>query len=246
MSKYIATGLQGNVGVLLQNEFDSIREYTKTLENINGTIFMHLASKSNGSWQEIVHSNINYLCEVIEFCRIKGIKKIIFFSAISIYSQEDLYSTSKLLGEKILKESGLQVLVLRLPMILTLETQNGILNRIIHKLQKDDEIILYNYDKKFNNFISVKEICDFIKEYKFKNDFEIVNLATSKEMTLYEIVEFMKAFLSSKSKITLEKGCKPLLEIDVDRLRNEFNYKPQKVKNTLHTWLEKRGKYEYK
>lgn len=242
MITYMATGLQGNVGLLLQKEFDNICEYKKSVDDVNEKVFIHLASKSSGFWSEIINSNIHYLCEVIEFCKKKAIKKIIFFSAVSIYSNEDLYSTSKLLGEKILEKSGLKVLVLRLPMILTQDTQNGILNRIVHKLQKDEDIILYNHNKKFNNFISVKEICNFIKEYKFRKKFEIVDLGTAKDMTLYEIVEFMKCFLSSKSKIKLKKGDMPLVNIDTDKLINEFKHKPIKTKKSLKNWLESRGK----
>jgi len=124
-NQYIITGASGYVGSLLKHTLDSFIQYSPSLEIKNRSILIHLASKSEGSYEEIVKSNINYLCEVIAFCKKNNIEKFIFFSAISIYTHDDLYSTSKLFGEKILEESGLKILVLRLPMILTKNKKNG-------------------------------------------------------------------------------------------------------------------------
>lgn len=242
LNKYVISGINGNVGKLITSYFVDYEIFNNSLKSSSASIFIHLASKSYGHYEEIIKSNIDYLVETIKFCKKCNIKNFIFFSAFSINNKDDFYSKSKLFGEYILRESDLNVLVLRLPMILTTNSQNGILNRIVQKLEKDDEIVLYNYNKKFNNFISVKEICNFIKAYKFRKKFEIVDLGTAKDMTLYEIVEFMKCFLSSKSKIKLKKGDMPLVNIDTDKLINEFKHKPIKTKKSLKNWLESRGK----
>jgi len=153
MSKYILSGVNGNVGSLLKYKLHDFSEYSKHLKIRNEKIFIHIAAKTNGQYPEIIDSNINYLCEILDFCRSNNIKKVIFFSAISIKNKDDLYSISKLFGEKILKNSGLKVLILRLPMILTKDNKDGILNRIVQRLEKDEDIILYNGERKFNNFI---------------------------------------------------------------------------------------------
>ena len=242
MNKYIISGLSGNIGSLIKNEFSNVTEYSKHLNIENQNIFIHLASKSTGSYKNILKSNITYLSEVIEFCNKNNIKKFVFFSAISINTSEDLYSTSKLLGEKILKESGLDVLIIRLPMVLTRDIKNGILNRIIQKLEKNEDITLYNGDRKFNNFISIYDIYSFIINYHFKKKYEIIGLASSKENTLSEFVELMKNKLNSKSKIICSKKRHDFFNVSIKRAKNKYNYNPSKNEKILSNWIKIRNK----
>lgn len=239
-AKYILSGLNGNIGSQLRNKLVNYVEYDKKIKAYNKSIFIHLASKSSGEYKSMIKSNIDYLIEVIDFCKKNKVKKLVFFSAISIYNKQDIYSITKLLGEKILKETSLKVLVLRLPMVLTQECENGVLNRIVKKLKKNDDITLFNADKQFNNFISVNDIYNFISKYEFKKKFEVVDLSTDKKMTLLEITNFMKDFLSSTSTIVLEKSDDLLLNINLDRAIKKYNYKPLKTKKILKQWLEQR------
>lgn len=238
-AKYILNGLSGNVGSLLKVKFANFSQYHKDLITKDEEVFIHIAAKSQGRCEDIVRSNIDYLLEVIDFCKKNNIKKIVFFSAISIYTKNDLYSTSKLLGEKILKESGLKVLVLRLPMILTADATNGILNRIIHKLEQNKKIVLYNADRKFNNFIGVDDIYDFIINYNFKKDYELVNLASKKDSTLFEIVKFLKSLLNSKSKIIKSKQANDFFNVPLKKAVKKYNFKPTSSKKVLVKWIKK-------
>jgi len=239
MPKYILNGLNSNVGSLLKDKFVNFSQYHKNLVTKGEDTFIHIAAKSQGRCEDIVESNINYLLEVIGFCKKNNIKKIVFFSAVSIYTKDDLYSTSKLLGEKILKEAGLKVLILRLPMILTADTTNGILNRIIYKLKQNKEIVLYNADKKFNNFIGIDDIYDFISNYNFKKDYELVNLASKKDSTLFEIVKFLKSLLNSKSKIIQSEQTGNLFKVSLKKAVKKYNFKPTSSKKVLVKWIKK-------
>ncbi len=241
--KYILSGIKGNIGSQLKNKLPEYIEYNKNIKPDNKSIFIHLASKSSGNYKSIVKSNIDYLIEVINFCTKNNIQKLVFFSAISIYNKQDVYSITKLLGEQILKESNLKVLILRLPMVLTKESKNGILNRIVSKLETNEDIILFNADKIFNNFISVNDIYKFIKNYKFKKKFEIVDLSTAKDLTLLEITNIMKDYLSSTSCVIQKKSKDSLLRISLDKATIKYNYKPIKTKKILKQWLKEKYKY---
>ena len=242
MPKYILSGVNGNVGSLLQQKFKSFSEYSKSLIVTDEKIFVHIAAKSHSDYKDIVQSNLNYLCEVIEFCKINNIKKFIFFSAISIYTNGEIYSISKLLGEKVLKESGLEVLVIRLPMILTKEKKNGVLNRIVQKLEKNEDIVLYNGYRKFNNFISIDDIYNFISSYSFRKKYEIVDLASSKENKLVEIVKSLKGNLSSKSKVILSKQSNDFFNISIKKAKYKYQYNPSKTEKILSNWIKIRNK----
>jgi len=240
-NKYIISGINGNVGSLLKNQLGYFSKYTPTLKVQDETVFIHLASKSEGTYQDIIKSNIDYLCEVIDFCKKNGIEKFIFFSAISIYTHEDLYSTSKLLGEKILKESGLKVLILRLPMILTRNRKNGILNRIMHKLEKNEEVLLHNADKNFNNFIGIDDLLVVIKNYSFEKNYENINLAANQELSLLEIVNYLKQQTNSSSKIKLFDQNAASFNIDIKQAKDSYNFIPNNTYTILSQWLEVRG-----
>jgi len=227
LCKYVGNGLNGNIGKLLQ-------KYIKFEQD--GDVFLHLAAKSNGSYEEIVKSNINYLIETINYCKKNSIKNFVFFSAISIYNKDNLYSVSKKMGEKILEESGLNVLALRLPMVLTKDKENGILNRIRKKLINNENVILYNADKKFNNFISVEEIADFIIKYRFDKQYEIIDIATDSDLTLLEIVKFMKSELNSNSNIEIGKN-NGYMPVNLAKAK-EYGFKSLDTKQIIKDWLK--------
>lgn len=238
MPKYILNGLSGNVGSLLKHKFNNYSEYNKSLKVTDEKIFVYIAAKSTGKYDEIIDANINYLSEIIKFCKSNKINKIIFFSAISIYTKSDLYSTSKLLGEKMLEESGLNVLVIRLPMILTNDKKNGVLNRIVQKLEKNEDIVLFNADKKFNNFVSIDDIHSFIIRYSFKKKFETIDLGSKKDNTLFDIVQFLKHLLKSKSNILINKQNSPFFNISIKKAEKN-SYKPTNTKKKLKNWIIK-------
>jgi len=244
LPKYILSGIDGNVGSILKKDIDDRDVYRIDTKSSDADIFLHLASKSSGSYDVIVKSNITYLMKCIEFCKKNHIKQFIFFSAISIYTNDDLYSLSKLLGEKILKESELDVLIIRLPMILTNDCHNGILNRIMMKLENNEDTILYNGHKKFNNFIAVDDILHFISNYKFHKKYEIVDLSLKSEYTLFEIVKFLKKEIHSKSNIILSEEKHPFLTISISKAIKEYHYKPESTKKRLNSWLKIRGQNE--
>lgn len=239
MSKYILTGSNGNIGSQLELLLDNI-PYARDMPINDEEVLLHLASKSIGEYKTIIKSNIDYLIEIINFCEINNIKKLIFFSAISIYNKQDIYSITKLLGEKILAESKLKILILRLPMVLTRDTENGILNRIVKKLEKNEEIFLSNADAKFNNFIGVKDISNFILTYKFEKKYELLNLASKNEHTLYEIVNFMREKISSHSKIIKIANDNNYYNINVDQIQNNYKFNSSSALNTIDEWMRLR------
>lgn len=237
MNNYIISGINGNVGKLFSNYFVDYDIFDKSVKSSNSTIFIHLASKSYGNYREIIKSNIGYLIKTITFCKQNGIKNFIFFSAFSINNKDDFYSNSKLFGESILRESGLNVLILRLPMILTHNKTNGILNRIVTKLENNEKIDLYNSEQRFNNFICVHDIVHFIKAYSFKKKYEIINIASNCDHTLYEIIFFIKEILHSKSIINKCGSQDNMSFIDTSKLIIEYKFCPSDTKEVLSNWL---------
>jgi len=254
--KYIISGEKGNIGSLLKKKLKNVSFYNENTYSSNADVFIHLASKSDDSAIKIVESNISYLLQVIHFCKRNSIKKFIFFSAMSIYNNTNkenvhekdfyfntnLYSTSKLLGENILEESTLEVLIIRLPMVLTRDHKNGVLNRIVEKLKKNQDVLLKNSHKLFNNFISIDDIYNFIIDYKFEKNFEKINLASKKENTLLEITEFLKKKLSSRSIIITSNEQCDFFNISIKKAKKLYKYKAIRNETKLSNWIKLRRK----
>ena len=242
MYKYIISGINGNTGTLLKDKFLNYETYSNNMQSSDADIFIHLAAKTTGSYTEIIESNIYYLSQIIDFCKTQNIKNIIFFSAISINTHTDLYNTSKLLAEQMLKASGLKVLVLRLPMILTQESNNGILNRIANQLINNEDIILHNANKAFNNFIDINEIYNFINTYTFIKEYERINLASNNDWTLEKVIEFLKIKLDSTSSININRDDFPYFNVCTQKAIKEYSYTPIDNAEKLSNWVKTRKK----
>lgn len=237
LNKYIISGINGNVGKLLAQYFEGYDTFDNSSKSSSTNIFIHLAAKSYGEYEEIVESNINYLIKAIKFCERNGIKNFIFFSAFSISNKDDFYSSSKLFGEQILRESRLNVLILRLPMILTEDSTHGILNRITTKLENNHDIDLYSSEQKFNNFVCVDDIADFIKSYSFKKKNETINMASKGDNSLYEVVYFIKEILQSKSIIQNHNSQNSGNCVDITKLTSEYAFYPRDTREILSNWI---------
>ncbi|QKF83314.1 SDR family oxidoreductase [Halarcobacter ebronensis] len=260
---YLISGINGNVGnellpLFLKNS-DITYKKADLKKNINAKCFIHLAAKTGNNYNDLIDSNIEYLRTIIEYCYKNGIKKFIFFSAMSIYGNQNklnvsekssyknlnLYSTSKLFGEKILEESSLKCLILRLPMILTKDSSNGFLNRFLLKLNNDETIYLYNAKKLSNNFIDVESIFNFIIGYRFEKQYELLNLALEQEMSLKDIVLYLKKEIKSKSTILENNEKYNFFNISIEKAKVLYGFTPNNTKSVLKKWVLKRKRNNF-
>lgn len=260
----LITGEKGDVGSLLMKLYrdngNEIMPFDKK-KDIRADRILHLAAKSPpASAEDIINSNILYLQEVIEYACKNDIREFVFFSAVSIYGNQNkedvcesdcmvepnLYGVSKLLGEKLLSEAPFNVLSIRLPAVLGIRNKTNFLSRCYLKLRNSEEIELTNSDRLFNNFISVKNIFEFLISLKLKKKFDVVNLASKKEMTLLEIVELMKDSMNSRSKVISLDKMNAFFNISAQKAETEYGFEPHSAREAIASWLQYRETYESK
>lgn len=258
----LITGSSGDVGSILykfyKREGFDILPFDGKID-IEADRILHLAAKSPpANSEEIIKSNITYLQSVVDFATRNKISELIFFSAISVFGKQnkenvdendciiepDIYSVSKLLGEKILSESLLNVLCLRLPAVLGFKNKTNFLSRCYIKLKNNEDIELTNPHRLFNNFISIENIFNFIKYIKIKRKFDIVNLASRKEMTILATVEVMKKAMNSTSNISILGNNSSFFNISTEMAESEYGFIPCRAKNTITRWIQQREGYE--
>ncbi len=233
--KYIMTGYTGSVGTILSKEFKYIEHIDINKNFIDIDVFLHLAASTNK--KNIINSNINYLEQSIEFCFKNKIRNFVFFSSVSIYGKQNsisinenwsgnelsLYGISKLFGETYLKNQNLNILILRLPAILT-KKDNTYISSLLTSLKNNETITLKNYNKNFNNFIGIDDIVKFIKKYNFSKPYEVLNFASSQQQSLRDIVLYLHKKINSKSKIVYNDERSDFYNLSIDKLTNEYKF----------------------
>jgi nucleoside-diphosphate-sugar epimerase len=249
------TGQNGDIGSILMGLGASCGVRFVELDKCAGheaSLLVHLAAKSMpSSLDDMIASNVLYTGETISKAQELGIKKAVFFSAVSVYgtqTQENVsedaclmepncYGATKYLAEKLFDESSIDTLVLRLPAILGRRNKTNIIARVKEKLQNNERVVLFNADRVFNNFIDVESIFKFITTVDIAKDFDILNLAVRQEVTLYEIVLFMKDLLSSSSDIVCSYEPKPFFNISTTKASREYGFVPPSPYEVLKRWV---------
>ncbi len=259
--KFAFTGQNGDIGSILFKKLSLLGancvDFNKDQKDVD--ILLHIAAKSPPATNdEIIESNIVYLQKVANEAKKNGIKNIIFFSAISSYgtqNKEDLnesdsinnpsfYGLSKLVGEKYLSECGINTLALRLPAVLGYKNRTNFLARIYEKCENNETIDLSNANRIFNNFIAVDSLASFILRVKIRDGFDVINLASNKELTIKDVANTIIAELNSKSKLNILDKDSDFFNICTKKAELEYSFNPQNAKNAIINWIRERKIYE--
>lgn len=263
--KLMITGEKGDVGSVIyklykENGFEIYR-YNGKKPNTRIDTIIHLAAKSPpASAEEILKSNVDYLKEIVDYSERNNIKEFIFFSTMSVFgtqykeglNEDDylngptitLYGASKLFGEKYLQDSSLNVLSIRFPAILGFRNTTNLFSRFYMKLIENEPVEVTNYNKIFNNFISIENIFDFLKDVNIFKKFDVINLASEKELALGEIVQLMKEELNSKSEIIFSDEERNFFNISTEKAIFEYNFKAHDARESIKRWICRRQEYE--
>lgn len=253
-SKIVISGANGAVGELLFNKFKQDNYSVEKLDleklDTNYDFFIHLAANTKN--ENIVESNIIYLQKCIEYCKKTNIKKFIFFSSVSVYGNINMmnvseksnyghenttYGLSKLFGESLLKEEDFDVLVLRLPAVLTRNTKNTFLYKLYERLMNNEDIVITNGNKLFNNFIDIDSLYSFLISYKFEIKYDLFILAVEQNNTLLEIVELLKMMLNSQSNIISSDKENNFFNLDNKKGISYSPYIQTSTENILRKWI---------
>jgi UDP-glucose 4-epimerase len=158
--------------------------------------------------------NVNGTLNVLEFCRKKNIKKIVFMSSAAIFGNYEkkitestiaipttVYGSTKLTGEqycKIYSELfGVNAVILRPFNIYGLRQNDnyaGVITKFLTKLKQNKSPVIFGNGKQTRDFIHVTDIVKAIlKSLSYKTKFDVFNLATSKSTSINQLASmFLK------------------------------------------------------
>lgn len=258
----IITGSGGDIGSILASLYRKAGAAVYSPDEAirhGASVILHLAAKSPpASCDEMINSNILYLRDVLQSAQNNNIENMIFFSAVSVYGdldkeevneddppeQPSFYGLTKLIGEKYLKESAINTLCLRLPAVLGFRNKTNIMSRLFLKLINNEAIELTNHDKLFNNFISVENIFEFIINLRLKLKHDTINLASAKDLTLFDIATLMKNLMGSKSTIRVLREKKNFISISTKKAELQYNFVPYDAAGVITRWVKQRTAHE--
>ncbi|MCB2178348.1 SDR family oxidoreductase [bacterium] len=186
---------------------DSLRSY-----NLDVVIFISTREEQiltgNGNHTGLQLENLR---SVLEIAQKENIKKFFYISSAEVYGDvEDLSEGTTpqpntinghavFAGEQfcsVIREStGLDITILRVPFIFGEKEKNSLLVNLIKKSKHNSEVILPGSEDTIVNFLHVRDVSDFLSRVlddSQKYHEYLVNLSSSKDITLGELAKLLK------------------------------------------------------
>lgn len=244
MTKILVTGSRGFIGKQVINKLnssdvitdsiDSKRIDLKNIEEVmklnSSDVVIHLGGKTRKGlvWEEYFNNNVVGTLNILEYCILKKIKKMIFVSSY-VYGKpkklpiseehsiepHNFYTKSKYLAEQLCefyaKNSDLDIIILRPFNIFGRTLPKGFLiSNLLKSIQTNEKITITNKDSK-RDFLHIDDFVDIIlkiKDSDFK--FEIFNVGSGKSYSFNEVIEKIE-------NISMEK-------LNLEYIENEENF----------------------
>ncbi|MBF0559230.1 MAG: NAD(P)-dependent oxidoreductase [Nitrospirae bacterium] len=252
--KVLLTGARGDIGSSLCKLYEKQKSVHNDGRGKKSAFrIIHLAVKAPPSGtDDMIASNIMFLDKVIRFARKERVDELVFFSAMAVYgkiNQDNIseeagffnpsfYALTKLLGEEMLKDQPFKTICLRLPAILGLRNKTNLLYRLFEKFIGNETVCLTNAGKMFNNVISVDGLFRFIDNLSITKQHDIINIASKKDATLYDIAVLMKERLDSKSEIKTSCDTSSFFNISTLKAETSYGFIPDSTVGSVSMWLD--------
>ena len=229
-----------------EDRFKSLKLDLSNLSNFKNLLeekidtFVHVASaipSMNLTNDEMFNINVTSTNLLLRHLMENQCETFILISSMSVYgtillpivSEEylphapDVYGRSKAEAERLFLELPIDkdVLVVRLPGIVGMNTKHNFLSKVIFNLKSSEKLVLNNPDSLFNNVAHVKDVARFLVHFLKKqksNSNRVVNFASSSTLKLRDFVIQLKHALDSDSEISWNEGGKTPFLISIDRL----------------------------
>lgn len=212
----------------------------------NYDVLIYSAASSHGSAEKYVQDNVVTAVTMMNFCKLHGIKRIIYLSSDSIYGEINtdvvtesatmlnpgIYGVTKYLAERIIIESGIPYYILRMPGVVGKSWREVFICNLMMALKNNEHINLYNMDRAFNNILDIDDLTQFINRlctYENTNRSEVFLLGNIEKPHLKEVVYYIKKLYHSTSEIdNMETDAKRYFTLDVSKAV-EYGYSSKKI-----------------
>jgi len=232
------------------------KNFEKIPEGID--LIIHLAA--NARVYDLIENpeksfeNIKILFNVLEFSRLRNIRRMIFSSSREVYGEnssmnklqseenqirggENLYSASKISGEFLIKaynkSHGLNFLILRFGNVYGMyDEYDRVIPAFIRKCKKNEDLTIIGRDKRID-FIYIDDLVEgiilSIKKFdKIKN--ETINVGSGLATPIMKIAEFIKKEMRKENSIIIKDNrTGEVLNsvLDISKAKRILNFYPK-------------------
>lgn len=217
----------------------------------NYNVMIYSAAVSNATVDKYVQDNVVTAISIVNFCKEHNVERIIYLSSDSIYGElntdvvteravmvnPDMYGVTKYLAERIIIESGIPYYILRMPGVVGRVWKNNFISNLMSRIKNNENIELYNMDRKFNNILNIDDLTEFIVTLcdcgnKDKIS-EIFLLGNMEAVELKQLVFYIKELHHSTSLISnVDTDKKRYFTLDITRAV-EYGYSSKNIKKII-------------
>lgn len=214
-------------------------------------IMIYSAATSYATADKYVTDNVVTAVSIVNFCRKCHIQRIIYLSSDSIYGEINtdvvteravmvnpgIYGITKYLAERIIIESGISYYILRMPGVVGRVWRSNFISNLMSRIKNNENIELYNIDRKFNNILDIDDLTQFIVtlcDCENKDQIsEIFLLGNMETVELKKLVFYIKELHHSTSLISnFDTDKKRYFTLDITRAV-EYGYSSKNIKKII-------------
>ena len=195
---------------------------------------------------ETVTAHVCKLNEVLSQCKFSSLTYLsstrVYINSTSGFAAEtdkimvdpmnpdDLYTLTKLTGERLCLSSGRNTKIARLSNVCgKADSSTNFLFQLIDDIQKTGKVELHQTLTSAKDYILMSDVVDLLINIALKGKEKIYNLASGVNTTNAEIIENLHKYFTFSSTINATAKEVVFPVILNNKIRDEFNYNPKKI-----------------
>ena len=144
---------------------------------------------------------------------------------------EDIYNISKIMGESLcLATNNSNVRIARISNVIGNNfNADDFLSSLIHDAVINKKIIMHSTAQSEKDYVNVNDVVKLLPKISLKGKFKIYNIASGNNIKVKEITDEIIKNVDYKITYSSDAIEKIHRKIDIQRIKNEFNYKPTSI-----------------
>lgn len=234
----------------LYNDYDA-------LNDMEFDVVVHFASQLYGdNIRAFLDNTVQATRNLLDVAEKKKVKQFVYISTISVCGEtegtinEDTkrinpndYEITKWIGERLLESSSIKdKTIIRLPRLLgkNIDYTAPWLPKVSYSIMQNEDVYYYHPNAKYNTVCHTDDLAGFINDIidgKIENG--VYDIGADQEMSILEILEFLKDRLNSKSNLIEIDAVKAdrCHSVDISKAKNA-GFKADTVRNTLEKYVD--------
>lgn len=147
---------------------------------------------------------------------------------IDVMDADDLYTLSKLTGERLCLSSGKQTKIIRLSNVVGKDDSNiNFLSSIINTIKKEKAVLLQQSLSSSKDFVFIDDVVDAILKIVFSGKHQLYNVASGQNTTNESILVELQKYFNYNFSVKEPSTEKVFPNISIQKICSEFNFRPK-------------------